>query len=209
MNVESIAGKEFKTVRKGLSPEEVRSYLRLLAEDIVALSEENTSLRNEVLRLEEQLRQSQELEQKVRDMLREMKAASKKMVGQAEASAAAMSYKIEKERTAIIENAKSEASVIIRDAERRAERRMMKANARMEALQQQIDLLETKKLALITRVKSILRAQVDFLSALEKHPKNRAMRSALKNAASTREGLDAEAVDEILERLEEREYDND
>ena len=33
--------------------------------------------------------------------------------------------------------------------------------------QQQIDLLETKKLALITRIKSILRAQVDFLAALD------------------------------------------
>lgn len=209
MNVESIAGKEFKTVRKGLSPEEVRSYLRVLAADIIALSEENTSLRSDVLKLEDQLQQSQELEKKVRVMLREMNAASKKMVGQAEASAAAMSYKVEKERTAIIENAKSESAVIIRDAERRAERQMMKANARMEALQQQIDLLETKKLALITRVKSILRAQVDFLSDLEKHPKNRSMRSALKNATSTREGLDADAVDEILERLEEREYDND
>lgn len=209
MNVESIAGKQFKTVRKGLKPDEVRSYLRVLAEDIVVLYEENTSLRNDVLRLEEQLIQSQELEQKVRAMLREMNAASKKMVGQAEASAAAMTYKVEKERTTIIENARNEAAVIIRDAERRAERQMMKANARMEALQQQIDLLETKKLALITRIKSILRAQVDFLSDLEKHPKNRSLRSALKNSTSTREGLDADAVDEILERLDERETDND
>ncbi|GEM_PF-1693352 len=209
MNVESIAGKNFKTVRKGLSPEEVRSYLRLLAEDIIALSEENSSLRGDVLHLEEQLQQSQQLEQKVRAMLREMKAASQKMVGQAEASAVAMSYKVEKERTAIIENAKNEAAVIIRDAERRAERQMMKANARMDALQQQIDLLETKKLALITRIKSILRAQVDFLSDLEKHPKNRSLRSALRNATSTREGLDADTVDEILERLDERENDND
>jgi len=209
VNVESIAGKNFKTVRKGLSPEEVRSYLRLLAEDIIALSEENSSLRGDVLHLEEQLQQSQQLEQKVRAMLREMKAASQKMVGQAEASAVAMSYKVEKERTAIIENAKNEAAVIIRDAERRAERQMMKANARMDALQQQIDLLETKKLALITRIKSILRAQVDFLSDLEKHPKNRSLRSALRNATSTREGLDADTVDEILERLDERENDND
>lgn len=209
MNVESIAGKQFKTVRKGFKPDEVRSYLRLLAEDIVALHEENTSLRNEVLHFEEQLAQSKELEQKVRAMLREMNAASRKMVGQAEASAAAMSYKVEKERTVIIENARNEAAVIIRDAERRAERQMMKANARMEALQQQIDLLETKKLALITRIKSILRAQVDFLSDLEKHPQNRSLRSALKNATSTREGLDADAVDEILERLDEREIDND
>ncbi|MBN1447528.1 MAG: DivIVA domain-containing protein [Bacteroidetes bacterium] len=209
MNVESIAGREFKTVRKGLHADEVRAYLRLLAEDLVAMAEENGALRQEILALEAQLEQSRELDQKVRGMLAQMNAASRKMVGQAEASAAAMSYKVEKERTAIVEQAKNEASVIIRDAERRAERQMMKANARLEAMQQQIDLLETKKLALITRIKSILRAQVDFLAALEKNPKHSPLRSALHNATKTREGLDADSVDEILQRLNEREFDHD
>ncbi|MDT8324635.1 MAG: hypothetical protein RRA94_11010, partial [Bacteroidota bacterium] len=154
----------------------------------------------------EQLVQSRELQTNVHGMLTEMKSASRKMVGQAEASAAAMSYKIEQERKAVIEHAKREAAVIIRDAERRAERQLMKGNARLEALKEQIDLLETKKLALITRIKSILRSQVDFLSALE-HQRGATLRSALTRSSQTREGLDAEAVDEIIERLDNRESD--
>lgn len=206
MNAETIAGKTFSTVKKGWKPDEVHAYLKLLADDIIAMADENAALRSEILRLEEQLAQSRELEGRVRGMLTEMKSASKKMVGQAEASAAAMSYKVEQERKAILDHAKREAAVIIRDAERRAERQLMKGNARLDALKEQIDLLETKKLALITRIKSILRSQVDFLSALER-PRGGTLRSALTRSTHTREGLDAEAVDEIIERLDQRESD--
>ncbi|MCB2204410.1 DivIVA domain-containing protein [bacterium] len=204
MNAETIAGKSFSTVRKGWKPEEVRAYLQLLAEDLVAMIDENGALRAEILQLESQLEHSRELESKVRGMLTEMKAASTKMVGQAEASAAAMSYKVEQERKAILDEARREAAVILRDAERRAERQLMKGNARLESLKEQIDLLETKKLALITRIKSILRSQVDFLSALEQS-RGSALRSALTHATSTREGIDAEVVDDIIEQLDQRE----
>jgi DivIVA domain-containing protein len=206
VNAETIAGKTFSTVKKGWNPDEVRAYLEILAEDIVSMADENTALRTEILRLEDQLSQSRELEGNVRGMLTEMKSASKKMVGQAEASAAAMSYKIEQERKAVHDHAKREAAVIIRDAERRAERLLMKGNARLDALKEQIELLETKKLALITRIKSILRSQVDFLSALE-HPRGGSLHSAMTRSARTREGIDAEAVDAIIERLDQRESD--
>ena len=203
MNAETIAGKSFSTVRKGLHPDEVRAYLRLLADDLVAVVEDNASLRDEIINLEAQLEHSRELEGKVRSMLAQMNAASKKMVGQAEASAAAMSYKVEQEGKAIVDHARREAAIIIRDAERRAERQLMKGNARLEALKEQIDLLETKKLALITRIKSILRSQVDF-TALER-PRGGSLRSALAHSTKTREGIDAEVVDEIIERLDHRE----
>jgi len=204
VNVESISRKSFSTVKKGLNPEEVQAYLRLLAEEIVGMYDENHALRNEIRSLEQQLRQSQVLEQRVRGMLAEMKDASKKMVGQAEASAAAMSYKVEQERKAVLENARREAEIVIRDAERRAERQLMQGNARLQGLKEQIDLLETKKLALITRIKSILRAQVDFLAALERGKPSRPMASALQRATRTREGLDTDAMDEIIERLDQQ-----
>jgi hypothetical protein len=126
------------------------------------------------------------------------------MVGQAEASASAMSYKVEQERKAILENARREAEIVVRDAERRAERQLMQGNARLQGLKEQIDLLETKKLALITRIKSILRAQVDFLTALEKGKSTNSMTSALQRATRTREGLDTESVDDIIERLDDQ-----
>jgi cell division septum initiation protein DivIVA len=207
VNAETIAGKSFSITRKGWNPDEVHAYLRLLADDLVAMVEENSALRSEIIRLEEMLEHSRELEGRVRGMLAEMKSASTKMVGQAEASAAAMSYKVEQERKAIIEHARREAAVIIRDAERQAERRLMKGNARLEGLNEQIDLLETKKLALIARIKSILRSQVDFLTALE-NPRGGSLRSALSRSTHTREGLDAEAVDEIIERLDQREKES-
>lgn len=204
VNAESIANKSFSTVKKGWSPEEVQSYLGTLAEEIVSLYEENRSLRGEIGTLEKQLLQSQQIEKRVRAMLAELKAASQRMVGQAEASASAMSYKVEQERKAILENARREAEIVVRDAERRAERQLMQGNARLQGLKEQIDLLETKKLALITRIKSILRAQVDFLTALEKGKSPNAMTSALQRATRTREGLDTESVDDIIERLDDQ-----
>lgn len=205
MNAETIASKTFSVVKKnGYKPEEVQAYLSVLGEEIVALFDENHALRGEIGTLEQHLRQSQLLEQRVRSMLTEMKAASTKMVGQAEASASAMSYKVEQERKAIIENARREAEIVIRDAERRAERHLMQGNSRLQALSEQIDLLETKKLALITRIKSILRAQVDFLTALERGKPSRPLTSALQRATRTREGLDTDAVDEIIDRLDQQ-----
>ncbi len=208
MNVESISSKSFSTAKKGWNPDEVRAYLNVLAEEIVAMHDENHALRSEIRSLEQQLRQSQLLEQRVRGMLSEMKVASKKMVGQAEASAAAMSYKVEQERKAILENARREAEIVVRDAERRAERQLMQGNARLQGLKEQIDLLETKKLALITRIKSILRAQVDFLTALERGKPSRPMTSTLQRATRTREGLDTDALDDIIDRLDQQGLDN-
>lgn len=204
MNVEAIANRAFSIAKKGLNPDEVRAYLTLLAEELVRSEEENQALRGEIGRLEQQLRQSQEIEQRVRSMLGEMKSASRNMVGQAQASAAAMSYKIEQERKAVLEEAKREADVILRDAERRAERQLMQGNSRLQALKEQIDLLETKKLALITRLKSILRAQVDFLSALEHGKTSRPFHPSFPPTARTREGLDHGVLDDIMERLDDK-----
>lgn len=204
MNVDAIANRTFSTVKKGWKPEEVRDYLTMLAEELVHSQEENHALRGEIGQLEQQLRQSQEIEQRVRAMLAEMKSASKNMVGQAQASAAAMSFKIEQERKAVLEDAKREADIVLRDAERRAERQLMQGNSRLQALKEQIDLLETKKLALITRLKSILRAQVDFLSALEHGKSARSFPNSFPTGARTREGLDHGHLDGILERLEDK-----
>ncbi|MFA6233687.1 MAG: DivIVA domain-containing protein [Bacteroidota bacterium] len=204
MNRDTIAGKSFSTVTNGFNPEEVTAYLNLLGEEIVALYDENHALRGEIRTLEQHLRHSQVLEQRVKTMLAEMKSASTKMVGHAEASAAAMTYKVEQERKAIIENARREAEIIIRDAERRAERHLMQGNSRLQGLAEQIDLLETKKLALITRIKSILRAQVDFLAALERGSPSRPLSSALQNATRTREGFDTESVEDIIDRLDQQ-----
>ncbi|MBR9976055.1 MAG: DivIVA domain-containing protein [Bacteroidetes bacterium] len=208
MNVDAIANKTFSIVKKGWKQDEVQSYLTLLAQDVIALHDENHALRGEIAALERQLEQSQQIEKRVRGMLTEMKSASQRMVGQAEASASAMSYKVEQERKAILDNARREAEIVIRDAERRAERLLMQGNARLEGLKEQIDLLETKKLALITRIKSILRAQVDFLAALEKGRTARPLATAQQRALRTREGLDGETVEEIIDRLDQQEEFN-
>lgn len=208
MNVDAIANRTFSTVKKGWKQDEVQSYLTLLAQDIIALHDENHALRGEIAALEQQRDQSQQIEKRVRGMLTEMKSASQRMVGQAEASASAMSYKVEQERKAILDNARREAEIVIRDAERRAERLLMQGNARLEGLKEQIDLLETKKLALITRIKSILRAQVDFLAALEKGKTARPLGTTQQRALRTREGLDGETVEEIIDRLDQQEEFN-
>ncbi|MBR9978773.1 MAG: DivIVA domain-containing protein [Bacteroidetes bacterium] len=208
MNPEHIANKEFSTVKKGWNPEEVQAFLDTLAEDIVLLHDENHALRGEIRRLEQQLHQSQSIEKRVRSMLSEMKNASTRMVGQAEASAAAMSYKVEQERKSILEHARSEAELVIRDAERRAERQLIQANGRLQTLKEQIDLLDIKKLALITRIKSILRAQVDFLTALEKGKQTQPGPMSLQRTSKTREGIERDAMEDIIERLDDMETHN-
>jgi len=202
MDASTIAGKTFSTVRKGWKPEEVRGYLDTLAYELISLFEENNALRGEIRLLESRLQQSLDMEKRVRSMLAEMKRATEELAGKAEAGALAMSYRVEQERKAVVEQARREADVIIRDAEKRAERLATQGNARLAALQEQIDLLETKKIALITRIKSILRAHVDFLAALEHSPQARTLRNSLRGAMRTREGIDAEDLTDIIERLE-------
>jgi cell division septum initiation protein DivIVA len=203
MDAEHIAGRTFKQVRKGVDPKEVRSYIHALATELLALAEENKAMRAEILALETQLGQSRDMEQRVRAMLAELQRATKNISGHAQATAIAAGYKVEQERKAVLEQARREADIVIRDAERRAERVVAQGNERLATLQQQIDLIETRKIALISRMKAILRAQTDFLAALEHTPRKSA--GGILGARKTREGLDAGDLNDIIERLEDRE----
>ncbi len=205
MDADTLANKSFSSVRKGWNPDEVRPYLRALAEELMSLAEENDALRTDVLALESQLHQSREMEQRVKSMLSELKHTSKQLSQQTEANVLHTTIRIEQERKVMLEQAKQEAAIIIRDAERRSERIVAQGNERYSRLQEQIDLLETKKIALVTRIKSILRAEVDFLSALEYTARGRAIRSTLQAGLTTREGLDSDDLNDIVSRLDERE----
>jgi cell division initiation protein len=203
MDAETLANKNFGTVRKGWNPEEVRPYLHSLASELASLANENESLRDDILALETQLRQSKDMEKRIRAMLVDLKNASKQLAQQTEAGVLATTIRVEQERKIMVEQAKRESDIIIRDAERRAERIVAQGNERFARLQEQIDMLEAKKIALVTRIKSILRAEVDFLGALEGSARGRSQKSSLQPGTRTREGLNTDELNDIIQRLDQ------
>jgi cell division initiation protein len=209
MDAETLANRSFNTVRKGWDPEEVRPYLQALAAEFVSLADENEALRADLLALEAQLRESKDMEKRVRAMLADLKKTSRQLAQQTEAGVLATTLKIEQERKIVLDQARREADIMLRDAERRAERVVTQGNERYKRLQEQIDLLETKKIALVTRIKSILRAEVDFLAALERAPSGRALKSTIHAGLKTREGLGADELNDIIQRLDQQERAHD
>ncbi|MCZ7555266.1 MAG: DivIVA domain-containing protein [Bacteroidia bacterium] len=203
MDANTLANKEFSTSRKGWNPDEVRPYLRALAEELAALADENDALRREVVTLEQQLRQSKDTEKRIRAMLGDLKSASEQLAKQTEAGVLASTMRVEQERKVMIEQAKREADIIIRDAERRSERIVAQGNERYARLQEQIDLLEAKKIAIVTRIRSILRAEVDFLASFEQGGQGRAIRSAILPGGKTREGINTDELHDIIQRLDQ------
>jgi cell division initiation protein len=203
MDADTLANKEFGTIRKGWNPNEVRPYLRALADELASFAQENDALRNEVLALETQLRQSKDTEKRIRAMLGDLKNASAQLAKQTEAGVLASTMRVEQERRVMIEQAKREVDIIIRDAERRAERIVAQGNERYARLQEQIDLLEAKKIAVVSRIKTILRAEVDFLASFEQGGQGRAKRSALQPGVRTREGINTDELNDIIQRLDQ------
>ena len=203
MNFESVALRTFSTSRKGWDTKEVSTFLRDVADALNQMSDENDGLRSEILRLETEMKESRQAGNRMRREIEQLRTAQQKVGSEAEVSAVSLSYQAEQERREILRRARAEAEVIVRDAEKKAERIMVQGNIKLNTLKEQLDLLHTKKIALITRIKSVLRAQIDFLAALERGgDSSHSVSHPLQSRRMTREGIGADDLSSIMDRLD-------
>jgi cell division septum initiation protein DivIVA len=195
MDHTTIAGHSFNEARKGWKQDEVRAYLVEVAQEVSSLAAENDLLRVEIVRLETQLTASQDVERRLSAALQGVNAATELLAGQN----AAVS---QPESRVILARARAEAEAVVREAERRSERLLQQANARLDTLRDQIEQLHARRTALVGRFKAVLRAQMDFVAALEADERPGAVRNPLGSARSTREGVGADDLAFIIDTLD-------
>jgi cell division initiation protein len=200
MNYDAIAGRTFAVDRKGWRQDEVRAFLVEVAGEVVSLAAENDMLRMEIVRLETQLSESRDVERRLSSVLQGVNAAADRLAGKAGA------LPPEPESRVTIQRARAEAEAIVREAERRSERLLQQANARLDTLREQMEQLHARRTALVARFRAVLRAQLDFVTAMEAGEGTGAVRNPLGTARSTREGVGADDLAFIIDTLDKEEH---
>ena len=205
MNPNQILSKKFSKALRGISENEVRSYLKELATAIEGLTDENSKLRSHIAMLETRLKASQELEQKLTRMLRDMESTSAKIIDQSKTNSAAMSTQIERQRRVLLTKAQEEAAIIIRDAEKKAQRVLDEADGKRKSLIEEIGMLHARRMALIARIKSLLSSQVEFLNALDRDLKDPTANTIpIRRERKTKEGIGSAELQSIIQKLEDQ-----
>jgi cell division initiation protein len=209
---ESIRIRTFKTGKKnGYDPAEVQEFLEALATEIEELHAElanNKSAyaeqRHEVTNLKAQHAKPDESKLQVDAVLQELKKTSDELVEHSKINAAAIAMRTEQDRKMLFDQAKTEAEIIIRDAEKKAQAIADTSQAKVQEYRDEIGILQARRLAIISRVKSLLVSQQQFLESLEQDAlgQTRELTDIVKESG-TKAGLSAEQLDTILRKLEE------
>ena len=178
-------------------------HLGTLRDELAALQKENDALRMQLTQLEASLKASKEIEGKMKRMLQNMESTSATLLDQSKNNAAQIATRAEQERRMFVKNAQDEAELIIRDAERRAGRILEDADRKRAAVVEDMGMLHGKRMTLIARFKSLVSSQLEFLKALEHDVKDPTVESfTLPSGKKTKEGVDAEQLEQIIQHLE-------
>lgn len=141
-----IYQQEFKKVFRGYDPDEVESFLELVAASFEQLTRENAMLKNKVAELEEKLEEYRRKEESLRETLISVQKfeESTKIAAQ-------------RESELIIKRAKLEAERIIREAEEEAER-----------IREEIERLKNLRERFIAEYKALLQTHFELLAEMER-----------------------------------------
>jgi len=139
-----IRRQTFKSRLRGADPEEVRTFLELVANDFEAVLQENAMQAERVKNLEERLDEFRALEQSMRNSL----VTAERIVNEAR------------------DSSERDAQRMLQDAQARAERILTDARERLALLQQEIEMLRGKRDVLVRRFATMLESQ---LAVLQEH----------------------------------------
>src|SRR5690606_24766487 len=97
-----------------------------------------------------------------------------------------------------------EAAIIIRDAENKADAIRDAAHAKVQESRDEIGILQARRIAIISRVKSLLASQQQFLEALERDAvgPSQELTDFMKDAGANA-GINAAQLQDILKKLDE------
>ncbi|RKY83210.1 hypothetical protein DRQ09_10390 [candidate division KSB1 bacterium] len=140
-----IRKQEFKKAMRGYDTTEVESFLELVADEFEIIQRVNSELKNKVKSLEAELERYKHIEKSLQSTLMEAKESST----------------LEKEK------ARKNGEFIIKEAEFRAMKIIEDAQQMSKKLKDEIAILKSQKNSLASRLKYLLRSQIDLIKILE------------------------------------------
>jgi cell division initiation protein len=144
-----IQNQTFNRALRGYDPEEVRSFLRQVAQAWSRLLEEQQELRKKVESLSQEITRYREMESLLQRTLLQAEESSR----------------------ALLENAEKKAQLIIHDAQQKAEALLHNLQKEKESLESHIEQLKQRRLELILELRTFLQMQLERLDHLSKEPK--------------------------------------
>jgi cell division initiation protein len=140
-----IKKQEFKRIMRGYDPEEVNTFLEMVAEEFEVLQREKKRLEEEVLKLRTQLHDYQEVERTLKQTL--MNAQETVTVSR--------------------ENSQREADLLVREAELQAERIIEEAKLKLAQLKNELLVVRAQKDSFARRLRHLLESQLELIGVLE------------------------------------------
>ncbi len=145
----------FRTVFRGLDPDQVYSFLKQIADEIEDLRSENNQYGTRVKELSTEMERYRHIEATLNETL----LTAQRATDDARA------------------NAQKEAELIIKDAQIRADRYESEMKDRVQALHTELGSLEAQKEGFLMRYGSLLRDQVKFIDVIRKQGGNATLKT--------------------------------
>ena len=143
-----IRRQEFSRKVRGFDPDEVETFLEMMADEFEALTKENAELKDRIINLDSQVTSFREMEKTLQDTI----------------------VTAQKARDEAKSDAHKEAEFIVREAELKAERWIEEARHEVMALKRELANLKSHKAAFIAKMKGVLNSQNELLNVLGLDP---------------------------------------
>ncbi|MGH7596258.1 MAG: DivIVA domain-containing protein [bacterium] len=140
-----IKKQEFKRLMRGYDPEEVHTFLEMVAEEFEILQREKNRLEDETLKLRTQLHDYQEVERTLKQTL--MNAQESVQLSR--------------------DNSKREADLLLREAELQAEKILEGARHKLAQLKNDLQIVRAQKDSFARRLRHLLESQLELIGVLE------------------------------------------
>jgi cell division initiation protein len=168
-----IKRQQFKKVMRGYDPVEVDTFLDMLSHELEDVLSRNKDLKDKQIELETQLKDYKNLEKTLQQTLLQAQETSGKE----------------------IENSRKEATLIVQEAELKASQIVDKARNDFGRMKEEIANLKARKESILSRLKVLLRSEIDLIKALEIDD------DPSQQDSSRGTGKDNIEIDEILKKL--------
>ncbi|NOY07038.1 MAG: DivIVA domain-containing protein [Chlorobi bacterium] len=223
MTSDELRNKEFTITRKGYSQEEVRAFLDSVADAWEERMAELEKIEQGLAGLEKEI----ESFETVRDSLSEcLEAANEKIATyrsrakmaerharEAEQRALAAEEKaedairevraeLEAERDEMLRQAREEVNLVLQEAAKRGKMYIRKSREKADRMHEHLALLQSQRLLLIARLKSLLLASVQFIEDLESDPVLARHVVGQQTEANPKAGLSARELESIIQTLD-------
>lgn len=141
-----IQQQQFRRTMRGYDPQEVNTFLELVAQELGDLSRAHNELKVELRHVEKELAEHRDREQTLKEaMLTAQRAIDE-----------------------IREQAERQAELIVADADLRAERLLLNAHKRVSAILEDVQELKRQRVRAIEEMRSLINSQARMLDVLEK-----------------------------------------